>query len=81
MRFNWGMCPNLHPYPVKEKRIQGLDAEGNDTQLAFLCNSGVSVVSASIFYQYSMAKPVYVKCPQEPKVEMVSFHHTFPGMT
>lgn len=30
MKFNLGMCPNLHSYPVKEKRIQGLGAQGNN---------------------------------------------------
>lgn len=46
MKFNLGMCPNLHPCPVKEKRIQGLDAYGNDT---VLCNSGVRVDSVVVF--------------------------------
>lgn len=49
MRFNLGVCSNLRPYPVKEKRTQGLDAEGNDTLLAFLCNSGVRVDAVTGF--------------------------------
>lgn len=32
MRFNLGMCPNLHPYS-KVKRIQASDAEGNEADV------------------------------------------------